>query len=88
VQSSIEYVGIFWLDVVQIPYFYFSHIYCLLNVCNLLLQCFFDTPGLIIGHHGYPKSTDVRVRVESAWNTIYLYDMLIVLFDVHRHLTM
>ncbi|KAJ4792131.1 GTPase Era [Rhynchospora pubera] len=49
--------------------------------------CFFDTPGLMIGHHGYPAATDVRVRVESAWNTINLYDILIVIFDVHRHLT-
>ncbi|XP_078175674.1 GTP-binding protein ERG-like [Carex rostrata] len=49
--------------------------------------CFFDTPGLMIGSHGYPKATDVRFRVESAWNTINLYDMLIVIFDVHRHLT-
>ncbi|KAF3325747.1 GTP-binding protein ERG [Carex littledalei] len=49
--------------------------------------CFFDTPGLMIGSHGHPKATDVRFRVESAWNTINLYDILIVIFDVHRHLT-
>ncbi|XP_020102622.1 GTP-binding protein ERG [Ananas comosus] len=49
--------------------------------------CFFDTPGLMIGHHGYPYRTDVRVRVESAWSSIDLYDLLIVIFDVHRHLT-
>ncbi|XP_073004685.1 GTP-binding protein ERG [Typha latifolia] len=49
--------------------------------------CFFDTPGLMIGHHGYPYRTDVRVRVDSAWSSIELYDMLIVIFDVHRHLT-
>ncbi|KAJ6825740.1 GTP-binding protein ERG [Iris pallida] len=49
--------------------------------------CFFDTPGLMIGHHGYPYRTDVKVRVESAWSSINLYDALIVIFDVHRHLT-
>ncbi|CAL9076507.1 unnamed protein product [Musa textilis] len=50
--------------------------------------CFFDTPGLMIGHHGYPYRTDVKVRVESAWSSIELYDLLIMMFDVHRHLTM
>ncbi|THU56320.1 hypothetical protein C4D60_Mb11t16030 [Musa balbisiana] len=50
--------------------------------------CFFDTPGLMIGHHGYPYRTDVKVRVESAWSSIGLYDLLIMMFDVHRHLTM
>ncbi|KAG0501565.1 hypothetical protein HPP92_001637 [Vanilla planifolia] len=49
--------------------------------------CFFDTPGLMIGHHGYPYRTDVKVRVESAWSSINLYDLLIVIFDVSRHLT-
>ncbi|KAH0454356.1 hypothetical protein IEQ34_016280 [Dendrobium chrysotoxum] len=49
--------------------------------------CFFDTPGLMIGHHGYPYRTDVKVRVESAWSSIDLYDLLIVIFDVHRHIT-
>lgn len=49
--------------------------------------CLFDTPGLMIGHHGYPYRSDVKVRVESAWSSIGLYDLLIVLFDVHRHLT-
>ncbi|XP_042444211.1 GTP-binding protein ERG-like [Zingiber officinale] len=49
--------------------------------------CLFDTPGLMIGHHGYPYRSDVKVRVESAWSSIDLYDLLIVLFDVHRHLT-
>ncbi|KAI3821397.1 hypothetical protein L1987_08964 [Smallanthus sonchifolius] len=48
--------------------------------------CFFDTPGLIMRSSGLPKS-DVKVRVESAWSSIDLYDMLIVIFDVHRHLT-
>ncbi|KAH7654566.1 GTP-binding protein Era protein [Dioscorea alata] len=50
--------------------------------------CLFDTPGLMIGHHGYPYKTDVKVRVESAWSSIELYDLLIVIFDVKRHLTM
>ncbi|XP_073100838.1 GTP-binding protein ERG [Elaeis guineensis] len=49
--------------------------------------CFFDTPGLMIGHHGHPYRADVRVRVESAWSSINLYDLLIVIFDVHRHLS-
>ncbi|KAI7756932.1 hypothetical protein M8C21_014383 [Ambrosia artemisiifolia] len=48
--------------------------------------CFFDTPGLIMRSGGLPKS-DVKVRVESAWSSIDLYDMLVVIFDVHRHLT-
>ncbi|RWW64604.1 hypothetical protein BHE74_00028141 [Ensete ventricosum] len=42
----------------------------------------------MIGHHGYPYRTDVKVRVESAWSSIELYDLLIMMFDVHRHLTM
>ncbi|XP_078433330.1 GTP-binding family protein isoform X2 [Wolffia australiana] len=49
--------------------------------------CFFDTPGLMIGHHGYPYKNDVKIRVESAWKYLDCYDILIVLFDVHRHLT-
>uniref|UniRef100_A0A0E0LSD1 GTP-binding protein ERG n=1 Tax=Oryza punctata TaxID=4537 RepID=A0A0E0LSD1_ORYPU len=47
--------------------------------------CFFDTPGLMLGHHGLPHR-DVTVRVQSAWSSINLYDLLIVLFDVNRHL--
>ncbi|KAF8774943.1 hypothetical protein HU200_004987 [Digitaria exilis] len=47
--------------------------------------CFFDTPGLMLGHHGFPYR-DVTVRVESAWSSINLYDLLIVMFDVNRHL--
>ncbi|GJN09530.1 hypothetical protein PR202_ga27545 [Eleusine coracana subsp. coracana] len=47
--------------------------------------CFFDTPGLMLGHHGFPKK-DVTVRVESAWSSVNLYDLLIVMFDVNRHL--
>ncbi|OEL38136.1 GTP-binding protein ERG [Dichanthelium oligosanthes] len=49
--------------------------------------CFFDTPGLMLGHHGFPYR-DVTVRVESAWSSINLYDLLIVMFDVSRHLNM
>ncbi|XP_066352826.1 GTP-binding protein ERG-like [Miscanthus floridulus] len=49
--------------------------------------CFFDTPGLMLGHHGFPYR-DVTVRVESAWSSINLYDLLIVMFDVNRHLTL
>ncbi|KAJ7954397.1 GTP-binding protein ERG-like [Quillaja saponaria] len=48
--------------------------------------CFFDTPGLTLNRGGYP-SKDVKVRVESAWSSVNLYDVLIVIFDVHRHLT-
>ncbi|XP_077213918.1 GTP-binding family protein [Tasmannia lanceolata] len=50
--------------------------------------CFFDTPGLMLKRGGYPYKTDVTVRVESAWGSVDLYDLLIVIFDVHRHLTM
>ncbi|PWA43257.1 GTP-binding family protein [Artemisia annua] len=48
--------------------------------------CFFDTPGLIMRKGGLPKS-DIKVRVESAWSSMDLYDVLVVIFDVHRHLT-
>lgn len=48
-------------------------------------QCFFDTPGLIMRTNGLPKS-DIRVRVESALSSVDLYDTLLVIFDVHRHL--
>lgn len=47
--------------------------------------CFFDTPGLTLNRGGYP-SKDIKVRVECAWSAISLYDVLIVIFDVHRHL--
>lgn len=30
---------------------------------------------------------DMKVRVQSAWSSVQLYDVLIVIFDVHRHLT-
>ncbi|XP_062012259.1 GTP-binding protein ERG [Rosa rugosa] len=48
--------------------------------------CFFDTPGLSINTRGIPYK-DFKVRVESAWSSVNLYDVLIVIFDVHRHLT-
>ncbi|CAI0550673.1 unnamed protein product [Linum tenue] len=48
--------------------------------------CFFDTPGLMLNSRGYAYK-DVKTRVENAWSTIGLYDVLIVIFDVHRHLT-
>lgn len=48
---------------------------------------FFDTPGLMIGKNGLPFRQDVKFRVENAWSSIDLYDLLIVIFDVHRHLT-
>lgn len=47
--------------------------------------CFFDTPGLMLKKSGYP-SRDAKARIESAWSSINLYDVLIVIFDVHRHL--
>ncbi|KAL5578289.1 hypothetical protein UlMin_019988 [Ulmus minor] len=48
--------------------------------------CFFDTPGLTLTSCGRPYK-DVKVRVESAWSSVDLYDVVIVIFDVHRHLT-
>ncbi|KAK4759687.1 hypothetical protein SAY87_022818 [Trapa incisa] len=48
--------------------------------------CFLDTPGLMLTNSGLPHK-DMKVRVESAWSTIGLFDVLIVIFDVHRHLT-
>ncbi|KZV46344.1 DNA polymerase eta [Dorcoceras hygrometricum] len=48
--------------------------------------CFFDTPGLMLKKSGFPYN-DIKVRNESAWSSICLYDVLIVIFDVHRHLT-
>uniref|UniRef100_A0A7C9CHX6 GTP-binding protein ERG n=1 Tax=Opuntia streptacantha TaxID=393608 RepID=A0A7C9CHX6_OPUST len=47
--------------------------------------CFFDTPGLMLKKSGYP-SRDSKARIESAWSSVNLYDVLIVIFDVHRHL--
>ncbi|KAF5475331.1 hypothetical protein F2P56_007143 [Juglans regia] len=48
--------------------------------------CFFDTPGLMLNKSGHLHK-DMKVRVESAWSSVSLYDALIVIFDVHRHLT-
>ncbi|CAA0832220.1 GTP-binding protein ERG [Striga hermonthica] len=48
--------------------------------------CFFDTPGLMLKKSGFPYN-DIKVRNESAWSSINLYDVLIVIFDVHRHIT-
>lgn len=48
--------------------------------------CFFDTPGLMLKSKGLPYK-DMKVRVQSAWSSVQLYDVLIVIFDVHRHLT-
>ncbi|KAL0398089.1 UNVERIFIED_CONTAM: GTP-binding protein ERG [Sesamum radiatum] len=47
--------------------------------------CFFDTPGLMLKKSGFPYN--IKVRNESAWSSVNLYDVLIVIFDVHRHLT-
>lgn len=47
--------------------------------------CFFDTPGLMLKKSGFPYS-DIKVRNESAWGSVSLYDVLIVVFDVHRHI--
>ncbi|KAH7848434.1 hypothetical protein Vadar_002689 [Vaccinium darrowii] len=48
--------------------------------------CFFDTPGITQRRIGFPYKDDIKVRVESAWSSLDLYDVLIVIFDVHRHL--
>ncbi|XP_045806523.1 GTP-binding protein ERG [Trifolium pratense] len=48
--------------------------------------CFFDTPGLTLNYAGFPYR-DVKARVESAWSSVNLYEVLIVIFDVHRHIT-
>ncbi|MED6130584.1 hypothetical protein PIB30_002179 [Stylosanthes scabra] len=45
--------------------------------------CFFDTPGLMLNCGGFPYR-DVKVQVESAWSSVNLYEVLIVIFDVHR----
>lgn len=47
--------------------------------------CIFDTPGLTLNIGGYPHK-DAKVRVECAWSAVDLYDVLVVIFDVHRHL--
>ncbi|XP_010540617.1 PREDICTED: GTP-binding protein ERG [Tarenaya hassleriana] len=48
--------------------------------------CFFDTPGLMLKKSGYGYK-DIKARVQNAWTSVDLYDVLIVIFDVHRHLT-
>ncbi|KAJ9183323.1 hypothetical protein P3X46_007191 [Hevea brasiliensis] len=48
--------------------------------------CFFDTPGIMLKKNGYPYK-DMKARVENAWCAVDLYDMIMVVFDVHRHLT-
>ncbi|KAF7147075.1 hypothetical protein RHSIM_Rhsim03G0048600 [Rhododendron simsii] len=50
-------------------------------------QCFFDTPGITQRRMGYAYKDDIKVRVESAWSSVDLYDVVIVIFDVHRHLS-
>ncbi|GFQ00853.1 GTP-binding protein erg [Phtheirospermum japonicum] len=48
--------------------------------------CFFDTPGLMLKKSGFPYN-DIKVRNESAWSSVNLYDVLIIIFDIHRHIT-
>ncbi|KAI5667216.1 hypothetical protein M9H77_17069 [Catharanthus roseus] len=48
--------------------------------------CFFDTPGLMLKKSGFPYN-DIKVRMQSAWSSVGLFDVLLVIFDVHRHLT-
>ncbi|XP_031269947.1 GTP-binding protein ERG [Pistacia vera] len=48
--------------------------------------CFFDTPGLMLKKSGLPYK-DIKVRLESAWSSVDLFEVLMVVFDVHRHLT-
>ncbi|WCJ42277.1 GTPase Era [Euphorbia peplus] len=48
--------------------------------------CFFDTPGLMLKKNGYPYK-DMKARVDNVWSAVDLYDILMVVFDVHRHLT-
>ncbi|KAI3960532.1 hypothetical protein MKW98_022005 [Papaver atlanticum] len=50
-------------------------------------MCFFDTPGLMLRSGGHPCKSDVGVRVEIAWGSGNLYDVLMVVFDVYRHLS-
>ncbi|CAI9109000.1 OLC1v1008728C4 [Oldenlandia corymbosa var. corymbosa] len=47
--------------------------------------CFFDTPGLMLRKSGFPYN-DIKVRMESAWSSISLFDVLLVIFDVDRHI--
>lgn len=84
---------------VPIPFLCFPYDKIDISSCNCIMvllcitfalicctQCFFDTPGLMLKSSGYPYS-DMRARVESAWSSVGLYDVLIVIFDVHRHLS-
>ncbi|CAH8382096.1 unnamed protein product [Eruca vesicaria subsp. sativa] len=48
--------------------------------------CFFDTPGLMLKKSGYGYK-DIKARVQNAWTSVDLFDVLIVMFDVHRHLS-
>lgn len=47
---------------------------------------FFDTPGVMRSSSGRFYSADVTQRTESAWGSLFLYDVLIVMIDAHRHL--
>jgi GTP-binding protein Era len=47
---------------------------------------FFDTPGVMLSSSGRPYSTDVTQRSESAWRSLFLYDVLLVMIDARRHL--
>lgn len=35
---------------------------------------------------GFPYN-DIKVRMQSVWSSVSLFDVLVVIFDVHRHLT-
>ncbi|PPS10570.1 hypothetical protein GOBAR_AA10072 [Gossypium barbadense] len=39
--------------------------------------CFFDTPGLMLNRSGYLHK-DMKARVESAWSSVNLYDVLMI----------
>ncbi|RDX97283.1 GTP-binding protein ERG, partial [Mucuna pruriens] len=41
---------------------------------------------LMLNCGGFPYR-DVKARVESAWSSVNLYEVLIVIFDVQRHIT-
>lgn len=47
---------------------------------------FFDTPGIMRSSSGRFYSADVTQRTESAWRSLFLYDVLLVMIDAHRHL--
>lgn len=50
------------------------------------MQCFFDTPGVMLKKNGIPYR-DIRIRNQNSWSSMDLYDVLLVIFDVHRHIT-